>query len=414
MNIKNKQYNIKKIKLDFPIFRKKINGKKIIYLDNAATTQKPKIVINQINNFYKKYYSSVNRSIYTLSNINTNKIEEIRIKIAKFINAEYPEEIIFVQNSTEGINFIANSFKNTINKENNIIISIMEHHSNIIPWYFIAKKKKCELKTIKINNKEELDLNHLEYLINKNTKLISISHISNSLGNVNPIKEIIEIANKYNIITIIDGSQSIAHKKINVQKINCDFYIFSAHKMYAPTGTGIIYCKKKNINNLKLFKLGSGIIANINIKKKNIKNIKFINPPWKFETGTPNIESILGLGSAIDYINSIGLNNIIKYEKKINLYTLNKLKIINNITIYGSKKKTNIISFNIKNYHCYDIGSLLDQYGFCIRTGNQCAIPIMKLYNIPGMCRISIAMYTSKKDINKFIYILKKIINLLK
>ncbi len=408
-------YEIKKIKLDFPILRKKINKNKIIYLDNASTTQKPKIVINYINKIYKNYYSSVYRSIYTLSNKNSNKIEKTRIKIANFINAKSPEEIIFVQNTTEGINLIINTIcKKKINKKNNIIISITEHHANLIPWYILSKKKKCKLKIIHIDKQGNIDINHLKSLIDKNTKILSITHISNVLGIKNPIKKIIKITKKFNIITIIDGSQSIVHTNINVKKINCDFYIFSGHKMYAPTGTGIIYCKKNMMKYINPYKFGGGIVANINIKKNNIKNIKFVNSPWKFESGTYNLESILGLNKAINYINNIGLHNIIKHEKKIINYTLNKLKSIPEITIYGNLLKTSLISFNIKNSHCYDIGMMLDQYGISIRTGNQCCIPLMKLYNIPGVCRVSIAMYTSKKDINTFIYILKKIIKKIK
>ncbi len=407
-------YNINKIRLDFPILKKRINKKRIIYLDNASTSQKPKIVIKNQTKFYKNYYSSVNRSIYTLSNINSNKIEEIRIKISKFINAKSPEEIIFTNNSTESLNFLAYSLTKNINKNDNIIISIIEHHSNIIPWYLISKKINYKLKIIKINKKGFININDLKKKINKNTKIISITHISNVLGIKNPIKKIIKIAKKKNILTIIDGSQAISHIKINVQKINCDFYIFSGHKIYAPTGTGILYCKKKNLNNLNIWKSGGGIIANINIKKYKINNIQFINSPWKFESGTLNIESIIGLGDAINYINKIGIKNIINYEKKIIKYTLNKLKNIPEIIIYGSKKKISIISFNVKNNHCYDIGMLLNQNGIFIRTGNQCAIPTMKLYNISGICRLSIAMYTSKKDINTFIYVLKKIINLKK
>ncbi len=408
-------YNIKKIRLDFPILKKKINKKRIIYLDNASTSQKPNIVIKNQTKFYKNYYSSVNRSIYTLSNINSNKIEDTRIKIAKFINAKSPEEIIFTNNSTESFNFLSYSLtKKNINKKKNIIISIIEHHSNIIPWYLLSKEINFKLKILKINKKGYLDINNLKKIINKNTKIISITHISNVIGIENPIKKIIKIAKKNNIISIIDGSQAISHLKIDVQKINCNFYIFSGHKMYAPTGVGIIYGKKKNIDNLKIWKSGGGIISNINIKKYNINNIQFINSPWKFEAGTPNIESIIGLGNAIDYINKIGIENIINYEKKIIKYILNKFKNIPEIKIYGSKKKISIISFNIKNQHSYDIGMLLDQHGIFIRTGNQCAIPLIKLYNISGICRISIAMYTSKKDINIFIYRLKKIINLIK
>ncbi len=409
-------YNIKKIRLDFPILKKKINGKKIIYLDNASTSQKPKIVIKNQTKLYKNYYSSVNRSIHTLSNINSNKIEETRIKISKFINAKSPEEIIFTNNTTESINFLSYSLsKKYISKKNNIIISIIEHHSNITPWFLLSKEMNYEIKILKINKEGILDINHLKKIIDKNTKIISISHISNVLGLTNPIKKIIEIAKNYNIITIIDGCQAISHKKIDVQKIKCDFYLFSSHKMYSPTGTGIIYGKKNKIDNLLLWKSGGGIISNINIYNNNIKNIQFINAPWKFESGTPNIESIIGLYHAIDYINNINIKYIINYEKKIIQYTLNKLKKIKNIKIYGLNNKQNsIISFNIKNYHCYDIGMLLNQHGIFIRTGNQCAIPIIKFLNISGVCRISIAMYTSKKDINTFIYKLKKIINILK
>ncbi len=409
------KYNIKKIKLDFPILRKKINGKKIIYLDNASTSHKPKLVIKYQKKLYENYYSSVNRSIYTLSNKNSNDIEDIRIKVAKFIKAESPEEIIFVQNSTEGINLIKNILgKKYISSKNNIIISIVEHHANFVPWYILSKETGCKLKIININKKGYINIKKLKNLINKNTKILSITHISNVIGVENPIKKIIKIAKKFDIITIIDGSQSIIHKNINVKNINCDFYIFSGHKMYAPTGIGVVYCKNNTIKYLDPWKVGGGIIANINIKKNKIKNIKFINSPWKFEAGTYNLESIIGLSKAIDYIKLIGLKNIIEYEKKIINYTLNKLKTIPSIHIYGSYSKTSLISFNIKNYHCYDIGMLLDQYGISIRTGNQCCIPLMKFYNIPGVCRISIAMYTSKKDINTFIYTLNKIITLLK
>ncbi len=411
--MKNK---IKKIKLDFPILRKKINGNKIVYLDNASTSQKPKIVIKSQSKLYKNKYSSVNRSIHTLSNYNSNNIEKIRIKIAKFIKAESPEEIIFTQNTTDGINLIANIWsKKNIYKKNNIVISITEHHANFIPWYTISKEIGCELRIIDINKDGNINIQKLKSLIDKNTKILSITHISNVLGIINPIEKIIKITKKFNIITIIDGSQAISHINVNVKKIDCDFYIFSGHKMYAPTGVGIIYCKKNIVKNLDPLKLGGGIIANINIKNNNnIKNIKFINSPWKFESGTYNLESIIGLGKAIDYINIIGLKNIIQHEKKITNYTLNKLKNINGIKIYGSLSKISIISFNIKKYHCYDIGMLLDQYGVLIRTGNQCSIPLMKFYNISGVCRISIAMYNSKKDINTFIYTLKKIIEKLK
>ncbi len=411
-----KYFNINKIRLDFPILKKRINKKRLTYLDNAATTQKPKIVINAIKKLYKNNYASIHRGVYTLSNNITNKIEEIRIKITQFIKASYPEEIIFTKGATESINLIANTWgRKYISKKDNIIISITEHHANIIPWFIISKEIGFQIKIFHIKNNGKLNIKHLMSLINKKTKIICITHISNVLGIINPLHKIIKSIKIFykNIKFLIDGSQAIAHQKINVQKINCDFYVFSSHKIYAPTGTGIIYNKNNMLQNLLPWQGGGGIIANINLnnKKNSIHDIKFINSPWKFETGTNNIESIIGLNEAINYINNIGIKNIIKYERKIIIYTLNKLKSISYIKILGkSKNISNIISFNIKNHHHYDIGLLLDQYGIAIRTGHQCSIPIMKFYNISGVCRISIALYTSKKDINFFIKSLNKIL----
>ncbi len=408
--------NIKEIKKDFPILKKRINKNKIIYLDNATTLQKPKIVINSINKFLRNKYSSIHRGIYTLSNINTNLVEEIRINISKFINSKSPEEIIFIKNTTEGINILSNILINKIIYPNdNIIISISEHHSNILPWFYISKKFNIEIKIIKIKKNGKLDIKHLKSLINKNTKIISITHISNVLGIINPIKKITKIAKKNNIITIIDGSQSILHTKIDVKKLKCDFYIFSGHKMFCINGIGILYGKKKILNKLDPFQYGGGIVTNIYIKNNTIKKVNLINTPWKFECGTYNIESIISLKYALKYINKLKIENIIKYENKINIYTINKLKLIPEINIYGkSKNKIGIISFNIKKYHCYDIGFLLNKYGIFIRTGNQCSIPIMKFYKVPGMCRISLAIYNSKKDIKTLILKIKKIIKILK
>ncbi len=409
--------NIKKIKKDFPILKKKINNKKLIYLDNASTLQKPKIVINNIKKFLINKYSTIHRGIYTLNNNNTNLVENIRIKISKFINSKSPEEIIFIKNTTEGINLLSNILiKNNIKttSKSNIIISIIEHHSNLAPWYFICNKFNIQLKIITIKNNSKLNINKFKKLINENTILVSISHISNTLGTINPIKKIIKITNKYKILSIIDGSQSIIHVKINVQKLKCDFFIFSGHKMFTLNGIGILYGKKKLLNKFNPYQYGGGNIANINIIKNKIKKIHLINSPWKYEPGTYNIEAIISLKYALKYIKNIKLKNIIKYEKKLKLYTLNKLKLIPNIIIYGIEPKIGIISFNIKNIHCYDIGLLLDKFGICIRTGNLCCIPIMKYYNITGMCRISLALYNSKKDINTFIYYLKKVINILK
>ncbi len=407
--------NIKKIKKDFPILKQRINKQKIIYLDNATTVQKPKLVIKSVNKFIKTRYSSINRGIYTLSNINTNDIEETRINISKFINSNSAEEIVFIKNTTEGINLLCNTLTKKFTKpKDNILISMMEHHSNISPWFLISKKLNLELRIIKIKKNGKLDIKHFKKLIDNKTKILSITHISNVLGIINPIKKIIKIAKKNKIFTIIDGSQSISHIKIDVKNINCDFYIFSGHKMYSLNGIGILYGKKKLLELLNPWHSGGGVISNININNNIIKSINFINSPWKFESGTYNVESIISLKYAIKYINNINIYNIIKYEKKITKYTINKLKLLPEIIIYGSNPRIGIISFNIKNCHCYDIGFLLNRYGICIRTGNQCAIPIIKFYKISGVCRISIAIYNSKKDINTFIYYLKKIIKMIK
>ncbi len=408
--------NIKKIKKDFPILKKRINKNKIIYLDNATTLQKPLIVINSLNKFLKNQYSSIYRGIYTLSNINTNLIEKIRIDISKFIKTKSPEEIIFIKNTTDGINILSNILINKfIYPKDNIIISIIEHHSNILPWYYISKKFNIKIKIIKIKKNGKININQFKKLINRKTKIISITHISNVLGIINPIKKIINIAKKNNIITIIDGSQAILHNKINIKKLKCDFYIFSGHKMFTLNGIGILYGRKKIIDQLNPMQYGGGIVSNIYIKNNIIENINLINSPWKFESGTYNIESIISLKYALKYINKLNIKNIIKYEKKINKYTINKLKLIPEIKIYGeTKNKIGIISFNIKNNHCYDIGFLLNKYGIFIRTGNQCCIPLMKFYKTPGMCRISLAIYNSKKDIKFLISKIKKIITILK
>ncbi len=407
--------NIKNIKKDFPILKQRINKKRLIYLDNATTTQKPKQIIKYLNYIYKHTYASPHRGIYNLTNNITNQIEHVRYKIAKFINANSPEEIIFTNNTTTAINFIINSWgKKHLTYKNNIILSITEHHSNLIPWYQLKKDIGYEIKLITIKDNGSINIDHLKSLINRKTKLIAITHISNILGIINPIQKILQITKKYHITSLIDGTQAIAHINIDVQKLNCDFYIFSSHKIYAPTGTGIIYSKKKILKTLDPWIYGGGIITNLNIKKNNISHINIINSPWKFEAGTPNIESILSLGIAIDYINNIGIKNIMKYEYKLITYTINKIKQIPNIQLFGmSKRRIGILSFNINNYHCYDIGILLNKYGISIRTGHQCCLPLMKYYNVPGMCRISLAIYNSKKDINILISSLHKIINLL-
>lgn len=408
------KFDINKIRLDFPILKnRKINGYPLIYFDNAATSHKPLSVINAQSMFYENNYSSVHRSIHSLSNKATSLVESVRLQVANFINASSSKEIVFIKGTTEGINFLAYIWgMYFFNKGDNIIISQMEHHSNIVPWQIISKKIGIEIRVIPINYKGKINLSAIPSLIDKKTRLLSITHISNVLGTINPIKKIISQIKKINsnIITIIDGAQAIMHEKIDVQKINCDFYIFSGHKIYGPNGIGILYGRKEILKKLPPWEGGGGMVKHVDLFKGN--NI-YSNFPWCFEAGTPNICGIIGLGASLSYINKIGINNIKIYEENITNYAINKLVSIPNIKIYGSKKnRTGIISFNIKNHNSYDIGNLLDQYGITIRTGHLCASPIMNFYNVRSMCRISFAFYNMKEEINKFLSSLLRIIKI--
>ncbi|BBA84664.1 cysteine desulfurase [endosymbiont of Euscepes postfasciatus] len=396
-------YCVKKIRSYFPIFKKKNR----LYLDNAASTYKPISVINKEYNFYKYEYLSYNKSLY--SNSLNNKVEYTRKIISKFINSNY-NEIIFTKGATESINLVSNSLlynNEFLKKGDNIIISNIEHHSNFVTWKFLLKKKNIEIKILPINKKNGyFKKNFLKKIINNKTKFISITHVSNVLGVLNDIEEIICIIKNINknILVLVDGSQAISHIKVDVKKINCDFYVFSGHKMYGPLGIGILYGKKKILDKMKPWQLGGSIIKNIYNNK-----IIFVDSPWKFETGTMNSASVIGINESIKFINKIGINNIYNWENKILEYSINKLKKIKDIIIYCDNiyNKLSIISFNIKNINCNDIGFLLKNSNIYIRTGHQCSIPIMNLYKISGVCRISYAMYTNFDDIDFFIENLK-------
>lgn len=404
------KYPIEKIRSDFPILKKKINNFPLTYLDNAASTQKPNIVIDCINNFYSFKYSSVHRSTHSLSNKLTHIMEKTREQLANFINASSSSEIIFVKGTTEGINLVANSWGyRYLNSGDNIIITMMEHHANIIPWQILANNKKISLRYIPLLPNGKLDLNQLPFLIDNRTRLISITHISNVLGTYNPIKKIIsKIRSISEALIFIDGAQCIMHKKIDVQMLDCDFYVFSGHKIYGPSGIGVLYIKKEILNSMIPWEGGGSMINKVKLYGSNFNDI-----PWRFEAGSPNISGIIGISAAIKYLENIGLNKIQIYEKNLIKYTLSSLLKIPNIKLYGPKNRIGVISFNLRNYHAYDIGSLLDQYGIAIRTGHHCAIPLMKYFNVSSMCRISIALYNNKKDIDRLINRLLKIIFLL-
>lgn len=393
-----KAYPIKKIRADFPILTKHINQYPLTYLDSAASAQKPNVVINSQTKYYQYEHAAVHRGIHTLSILSTEKMEKVRSYVANFINASTSEEIVFLKSTTEAINLIANSWGyNFINQGDNILISEMEHHANIIPWQILAKNKKIILKYIPLLPNGTLDLSKLPNLINNRSKLFSISHMSNVLGTVNPLTEIIEIVrNKSNAIILIDGAQGIAHQSVDVQKLDCDFYVFSGHKLYGPSGVGVMYGKQKLLQKMPPWIVGGGIVKDVHL----INGTTFIDPPWKFEAGSPNIGGIIALGEAIQYIQKIGINEIFDYEQKLTYYTVNMLKKIAKLKIYGPITRNSIIPFNLGLYHSYDVGTLLNHYGIAIRTGHHCAIPIMNYFKVLGMCRISIAMYTNTSDID--------------
>ncbi|CEN32216.1 Cysteine desulfurase [Candidatus Westeberhardia cardiocondylae] len=393
--------NHQTIKNDFPILSKKINNYPLTYLDNAASAQKPKSVINSIVQYYQEEYSSTHRGIHYLSNYATERIENIRSQIAKFINAKSEKEIIFVKGTTEGINLVANTWgKKFLHPNDNIIITEMEHHANIVPWQMLAEEKKLILRYIPLLPNGTLDVTKLPFLINKKTKLLAITHISNVLGTMNPIKQLIKkVRETSDAVILIDGAQAIMHKKVDVQKLDCDFYVFSGHKLYGPSGIGILYTKKKILNIMPPWEGGGSMIKKVSLTKKTTFN----NIPWKFEAGSLHSSGIIGLGAAIKYIQKIGLNYIENYEKKLMRYTLTLLKKIPNLILYGTDNKIGIISFNLKKHHAYDVGSLLDQYGIAIRTGHHCAMPLVSYFKVQSMCRISFAIYTTKEDIDRLI-----------
>ncbi|MGX6960984.1 MAG: aminotransferase class V-fold PLP-dependent enzyme [Candidatus Karelsulcia muelleri] len=387
---------IKQIRNQFPILKKK--EKNSIYFDNAATTQKPVKVINAIKKYYCNFNSNVNRSFHFLDQFTTNYLELSRKNLKDFINAKYRDEIIFTSGTTESLNLIAFCISKVIKKSDDIIISHSEHHSNIIPWQVLSQKNNANLKVIPVNSEGELNLRVFNQLITKKTKLISISHVTNTFGILNPIKKLIQTAHKYNSLVLIDGSQAISHLTIDVQKLDCDFYVFSIHKMYGPTGIGILYGKKKVLDKLTPYKGGGGMIEKVTLKKTIFSGL-----PFKLEAGTPNIAGIIGTNKALNFIGNYSIIKINNYETKLLKYAIKILSNINGIKIYYKNSKiTKILSFNIEKIHSFDLGKLLNNYGIAVRTGTHCAQPIMDYLKIPGTIRISFAIYNTMAEIDIF------------
>lgn len=400
ITVKNSAISILDFRKDFPILSKQVNGKPLIYFDSGATAQKPKQVINAITNYYSQQNANIHRGVHTLSQEITTAYENARITVQKHINAKYSHEIIFTNGTTESINLVASTFgKIFINAGDEIIVSEMEHHSNILPWQQLCEEKKAILKVIPINDKGELLLDEYKQLLSPKTRLIAITHVSNTLGTVNPLKEIISLAHTKNIPVLVDGAQAIPHINVDVQDLDADFYCFSGHKVYAPTGVGILYGKEKWLRKLPNYQVGGGTIKTVSFTKTEYADI-----PLRFEAGTPHIEGGIGLASAIDYINAIGLGNISSYEHELTQYATEKLLAIDGLKIIGNSiNKASVISFVLDGIHPYDIGVILDQLGIAVRTGHHCTQPLMDKYKIAGTIRASLAFYNTKEEIDALV-----------
>lgn len=390
--------DIEKIREDFPLLQQKFNGKQIVYLDNAATSQKPKQVIEAINDYYTTYNANVHRGLNFLSQKATNAYEEAHEKVAKFINASSIEEIVFTKNATESLNLLAYSLGNQLNEGDEVIVSVMEHHANLVPWQELAKRKKIKLKFAQITKEGTLDLENLESLITNKTKIVSLSHASNILGTINPVEKISKIVRDSGAYFILDSAQAAPHSKIDVKKIGVDFIAFSGHKMLGPTGIGVLYGKKELLEEIPPFLTGGDMIANVSLEGSTWNKL-----PWKFEAGTPNIVGGIGFGVAIDYLEKIGLENIETYEQKILKYGLKRLKEIEGMIFYGPENspRTAIISFNLNKVHPHDVAQILDENAIAIRSGNHCAQPLMNEMGIEGVARASLYIYNNEQEIDK-------------
>jgi cysteine desulfurase / selenocysteine lyase len=406
-----KSLDIQKIRKQFPVLHQEINGKPLVYLDNAATSQKPTQVIQALTDYYEGYNANIHRGIHTLAEKATKAFEDTRKTIKTFLNAAHEEEIIFVRGVTEGINLVAYSYgKAFVNKGDEIIISALEHHSNIVPWQLMCEERGAKLKVIPVNEKGELRLDVFKELVNNRTKLVAVNHASNSLGTINPVKEITELAHKVGAKVLIDGAQAAAHLHIDVQDLDCDFYVISAHKMYGPTGTGALYGKKELLEAMPPYMGGGEMIKEVSFEKTTYNDL-----PYKFEAGTPNIADVVAMKAAVDFINELGKENIMAYEAELLAYATKVIAAIPGVRLIGTADdKVAVVSFIIEGIHHFDIGQMLDARGIAVRTGHHCTQPLMDLYGIEGTVRASFLVYNTTEEIDKLAEGLERITNFLK
>lgn len=406
----SKQINIQDTRKQFPILSRKIHGKPLVYFDNGATTQKPLSVINRLNDYYAYENANIHRGVHHLSQEATSAYEEARIVIQEYLGAAHSHEIIFTKGTTDAINLVAFSFGSLLSKGDEIIISAMEHHSNIVPWQMLCERQGCALRVIPMSKKGELDMEAYASMLNANTKLVAVTHISNALGTINDVKEMIAQAHEVGAKVLIDGAQSIQHIKVDVQALDCDFYTFSGHKLFGPTGVGVLYGKEDLLNSMPPYQGGGDMIKDVSFEKTTYNTL-----PHKFEAGTPHIAGGIGLGAAFEFIASLDMEAIELHETELLNYATEKLKAIEGLKIYGeATNKTSVVSFLIEGTHPYDVGTLLDKMGIAVRTGHHCTQPIMDFYGIPGTIRASFAFYNTKEEVDLMINALNRIVPMLR
>ncbi|MNJ82896.1 Cysteine desulfurase [compost metagenome] len=408
-NAATRKFNVREIRQDFPALRQQVYGKNLIYFDNGATSQKPQMVLDAINQYYSLDNANIHRGVHHLSQKATSEYEDARETVRRFINAPKKEEIIFTKGTTDGINLVASSFGELLQAGDEIIISAMEHHSNIVPWQMLAERKKLVLKVIPMNKRGELLLEEYQNMLSSKTKLVAITHISNSLGTINPLDQIIPAAHAAGAKVLIDGAQSIQHTKVDVQAMNCDFFVFSGHKVFGPTGIGVLYGKEAILDDMPPYQGGGDMISKVTFERTTYNEL-----PFKFEAGTPHIAGGICLGTALNYLNQFDSKELEEYERDLTEYAQEMLETFENITLIGTaKNKTSVVSFHVPGIHPFDIGTLLDKQGIAVRTGHHCTQPLMDFYQIPGTVRASFAFYNTREEIDQFIAAVEKSISML-
>lgn len=393
-------FSVDRVRRDFPVLSREVNGQPLAYLDSAASAQRPNVVIDAEADFYRHGYAAVHRGIHTLSAEATARMENVRVAAARFINARSPDEIVFVRGTTEGINLVANSWGNSqVGAGDNIIITEMEHHANIVPWQMLCERTGAQLRVIPLNPDGTLQTERLNSLLDERTRLLAVTQVSNVLGTENPVQEMIATARLAGAKVLLDGAQAVMHHPVDVQALDCDFYVFSSHKLYGPTGVGVLWARADILETMPPWEGGGSMITTVSLTH----GTTYAPAPGRFEAGTPNTGGIIGFGAALEYVSGLGLNHIADYEASLMRYALRELQAVPDLTIYGPQERRGVIAFNLGKHHAYDVGSFLDNYGIAVRTGHHCAMPLMAFYGVPAMCRASLAMYNTEEEVDRLV-----------